>query len=81
MTTLVLLLLLGFGAVVVAALFVWSLLTPARRPAPVARPAERPRARSNDEVRGAKARAAKRERPAGEDAFERFLRAGRDEGR
>jgi hypothetical protein len=78
-TPLVLLTLLAFGVVVVAALFVWTLLTPRPRP-PAAGEAGEPRvrARSNDEVRGAKARGAT-ERPAGEDAFERFLRAGRDE--
>lgn len=85
MTPLVLLLLLAFGTVVVAALLVWSLLTPARRPpraATNANASERPRPSSNDDVRGAKApRATPRERPAGEDAFERFLRAGRDDGR
>ena len=78
MTPIALLTLLAFGAVVVLALAVGTLLAPRRsepeRPAP-----ERPRPRSNDEVRGAKARAAARERPAGEDAFERFLRAGRDD--
>jgi hypothetical protein len=77
-TPLALLTLLAFGAVVVLALVVGSLLAPRRsepeRPVP-----ERPRPRSNDEVRGAKARAEARERPAGEDAFERFLRAGRDD--
>jgi hypothetical protein len=75
-----LLTLLAFGIVVVAALFVWTLLTPRRRAPAVDETDDAPRARprSNDEVRGAKARAGT-ERPAGEDAFERFLRAGRDD--
>lgn len=78
MTPLALLTLLVFGAVIVLALAVWTLLTPERtkpeRPGP-----DQPRPRSNDEVRGAKAPSKPRERPAGEDAFERFLRAGRDD--
>jgi hypothetical protein len=85
-TPLALFTLLGFGAVIVLALAVWSLLMPRRAPnehpaseRPGSERAERRRARSNDEVRGAKARSEARERPAGEDAFERFLRAGRDD--
>lgn len=78
MTPLALLTLLAFGAVVVLALAVWTVLSPKRSTPQEPRP-ERPRPRSNDEVRGAKARAQARERPAGEDAFERFLRAGRDD--
>ena len=83
MTPLALLTLLVFGAVIVLALAIWTLLTPARtkpeRPGPEHPGPERPRPRSNDEVRGAKAPSRPRERPAGEDAFERFLRAGRDD--
>ena len=78
MTPLALLTLLAFGAVVVLALAVWTLLAPKRTSAESAR-AEHPRPRSNDEVRGAKARSEPRVRPTGEDAFERFLRAGRDD--
>ena len=78
MTPLALLTLLAFGAVIVLALAVWTLLGPKRAPPDRPRP-ERPRPRSNDEVRGAKARTEPRARPAGEDAFERFLRAGRDD--
>ena len=78
MTPLALLTLLAFGAVIVLALAVWTLLAPKRTPPERPRP-ERPRPRSNDEVRGAKARTEPRARPAGEDAFERFLRAGRDD--
>lgn len=78
MTPLALLTLLAFGAVVVLALAVWTLLAPTRTPSDGARVERRP-PRSNDEVRGAKARPEPRARPAGEDAFERFLRAGRDD--
>ncbi len=78
MTPLALLTLLAFGAVIVLALAVWTLLSPKRTVDASPKP-ERPRPRSNDEVRGAKARPSARERPAGEDAFERFLRAGRDD--
>jgi len=77
-TPLALLTLLGFGSVVVLALALWTLLAPERRAPDAPRP-ERPRPQSNDEVRGAKARSEPRARPAGEDAFERFLRAGRDD--
>jgi hypothetical protein len=77
-TPLALLTLLAFGAVLVLALALWTLLAPRRTPRERPRP-EEPRPRSNDEVRGAKARGEARERPAGEDAFERFLRAGRDD--
>lgn len=76
MSALVLLTLLGFFAVIVAALLVWTLLSPRpERPEPPPRPA---RSATNDEVRGAK-RPPERERPASEEAFERFLRAGRDD--
>ncbi len=78
MTPLALLTLLAFGAVIVLALAVWTLLAPERTRSESPRP-ERPRPQSNDEVRGAKARSEPRARPAGEDAFERFLRAGRDD--
>lgn len=85
MTPLALLTLLAFGAVVVLALVVWTLLAPKRARPARAQPErpfpERPRPRSNDEVRGAKARVEPRERPASEDAFERFLRAGRDDSK
>lgn len=80
MTPLALLTLLAFGAVIVLALAVWTLLAP-KRSKPEAPDPERPRPRSNDEVRGAKARSEPRARPAGEDAFERFLRAGRDDSK
>jgi hypothetical protein len=73
---LVLLTLLVFFALIVAALLVWTLLAPRRRE-PDGRPTPRPRTATNDEVRGAKKRPS--ERPATEDAFERFLKAGRDE--
>ena len=76
MSPLVLLTLLAFFALIVAALLVWSLLAP-RRKEPERRPAPPSRTATNDEVRGAKRRPS--ERPAAEDAFERFLRAGRDE--
>lgn len=78
MTPLALLTLLAFGALIVLALIGWTLLAPKRAPSASPR-AERHRPRSNDEVRGAKARSEARERPAGQDAFERFLRAGRDD--
>ena len=78
MTPIALLTLLAFGAVIVLALAVWTLLAPKR--ASIEKPrTDRPRPQSNDEVRGAKARPEPRARPAGEDAFERFLRAGRDD--
>ncbi len=76
MSPLVLLTLLGFFALIVAALLVWTLLGPPSRP-PERRSTPRPRTATNDEVRGAKRRPS--ERPASEDAFERFLRAGRDD--
>jgi hypothetical protein len=77
-TPLALLTLLAFGAVLVLALAVWTLLAP-KRTRPPTTERERPRPRSNDEVRGAKARAEPRSRPASEDAVERFRRAGRDD--
>lgn len=76
MSPLVLLTLLAFFALIVAALLVWSLLAPRRRE-PEQPPAPPSRSATNDEVRGAKKRPS--ERPASEDAFERFLKAGRDE--
>jgi len=72
--------LLAFGAVIVLALAVWTLLAPRRTKPERPRP-ERPPPRSNDEVRGAKAPSKPNERPAGEDAFERFLKAGRDDSK
>jgi hypothetical protein len=81
MSPLVSLTLLGFGALLVAALLGWALLAPSRRTGAAPR-AERaapsePRASvTNDAVRGARVRAAERSRG---DAFERFLEADRDE--
>lgn len=48
-------------------------------PYQVVEPTAKPPVRSNDELRGAKARVTVQERPRTEDAFERFLRAGRED--
>jgi hypothetical protein len=84
MSPLVSLTLLGFGALLVLALLVWVLLSPPRphrdrrasggRFAP---PPPRPPTVTNDAVRGARVRPP--DRPPGDDAFERFLHADRDE--
>jgi hypothetical protein len=83
--------LLGFLFVIASALLVWVLLqprpkaerAPRRRPTvpELPKPERRERALSNDDVRGAK-RVEGIKRPAlPDDAFERFLRAGREEDR
>jgi hypothetical protein len=84
MSPLVSLTLLGFGALLVLALLVWVLLAPPRprrdaptsgvRSAPIA---PRPPTVTNDVVRGARVRPP--DRPKGDDAFERFLHADRDD--
>lgn len=90
MPPLALLMLLVFLAVLVMALMVWTLISPPIRRQPAEQrpravsafaPPEppRPATRSNDELRGAKARVTVQERPRTEDAFERFLRAGRED--
>ena len=84
MSPLVTLTLLGFGALLVLALLVWVLLSPPRprrdRATSVARAApaaSRAPTVTNDAVRGARVRPP--ERPKGDDAFERFLHADRDD--
>lgn len=83
------LMLIGFAAVIVLALLLWTLLAPPpRRPEAAPREARSaaattirptaPRATSNDEVRGARVRPPERRR-GGDDAFEQFLRAERDD--
>lgn len=91
MQPLALLMLLAFLVVVVLALIAWTLISPQQRRAVEERPRPvsafappepvRPAVRSNDELRGAKARVTVKEKPRTEDAFERFLRAGRDDQR
>jgi hypothetical protein len=83
------LMMIAFFLLIVVALLVWALLVPRTPRHP--RPAERPRAEdraheriqvtpaSNDEVRGAKAPKKRAAMP--DDAFERFLRSGRDDDR
>jgi hypothetical protein len=85
MSPLAVLMLLGFSFVVAVALLAWALLLPrpprSERPEPEP-PAPPPRptvALSNDDVRGMKAASRKHSVP--DDAFERFLRAGRDDER
>ena len=77
MSPLVALTLIGFGIVLVLALLVWTLLTPARRTpargAANSTPAPRP---TNDEVRGARARTG--QRADADDPFERFLHSERE---
>jgi len=84
MSPLVSLTLLGFGTVVVIALLVWTLLSPRRlRPGPPAAsgkdaaPPPRSPTVTNDAVRGARVRPP--DRPAANDAFDRFLEAGNDD--
>jgi hypothetical protein len=109
MTPLVTLLVIGLLLVVVVALLLWALVSPARGATRAERAAARatrvearaqrtsqapgdpehsaaaarPRAvqRSNDELRGAKAARAEPKQVVPDDAFERFLRAGRDDDR
>lgn len=76
--------LIGFAAVIVLALLVWSILAPPARPRRTPEPAADPRTArparptvSNDEVRGARVRPPERRR--GDDAFERFLRSEPDD--
>jgi hypothetical protein len=81
MSPLVSLTLLGFGALLVAALLAWALLAPSRRPAASGRteraaPPEPRASVTNDSVRGERVRTLERPRT---DAFERFLEADRDE--
>lgn len=87
MSPLAVLMLLGFLFVVTVALLVWGLLLarpprserPAPRPEPPAPPPRPTVVLSNDDVRGMKA--APRKHSVPDDAFERFLRAGRDDER
>jgi Na+-transporting methylmalonyl-CoA/oxaloacetate decarboxylase gamma subunit len=86
MTPLASVMLLAFLFLIALALVVWALLqfsreaTPKREPKHEEAPAARLEPISNDDVRGAKVAAPKR--PAlPDDAFERFLRAGRDDER
>jgi len=74
MSPLVALTLIGFGIVLVFALLVWTLLTPARRTPARGAATSTPAPRlSNDELRGA--RAPRGRRGDQDDPFERFLRA------
>jgi hypothetical protein len=82
------LMLLGFLVLVMVALLLWALLLPKPeaqeraepRPQPEPQPPPPPTvAVTNDDVRGMKA--APRSHNVPDDAFERFLRAGRDDER
>jgi hypothetical protein len=95
MTPLASVMLLAFFFLIAVALVVWALLAPRSEAPPRAEPAAKKTARekdapadaprreasfSNDDVRGAKAPGPRRPSEH-DDAFERFLRAGRDDDR
>jgi len=79
MSPLVAMTLTAFGGLVVLALLIWSLLMPRQPPQapPPTADGPRPTPVSNDDVRGARVRPARR--PRSDDPFEQFLRADGDE--
>ncbi len=87
MTPLASVMLLAFLFLIALALVIWALLLPRQKPAPkperereAVAPPPRESLISNDDVRGAKSAGPKRP-AAPDDAFERFLRAGRENDR